>query len=392
MGNSKSTNSNSGTPPTLPNVSNNEADEVNYSPKNLKSNYDTQQISNQNQQQPDLNNFIVEGFLTKFINENDKDLPLLSVIVTIFSGSSYDDLFRQVPPVAAGGRISLYSLELDKVSKFFEEFQNPNVSQNNVIKTLAKEISELAPDSILFNFECCSGCENVEYHFPDTKSTMELIKYLLDKGNMVMCSDFAVKSLINDWDQILGPNPFVQVGQCSDFLELFFDPKVLQESPSKQLQMVGQLCETGTTNIHALSDTVVVGINKNNADNKFYTLSILTIITKTGEFKIDKQKDNSWSIGEKTGTIGHALLKFKSGGLLLISAGHWIELANLNVNINNLETAAKTNYGENNEYMEEINQIKCVSDKKEKEFRMNKMANRFVQQTAACNYSSFSKK
>lgn len=94
----------------------------------------------------------------------------------------------------------------------------------------------------------------------------------------------------------------------------------------------------------------------------------------------------------KKGTVGHALLKYKTGGILLLSAGHWIELSNLNVEINNLEEVAMKNYGSQNEYMQEINEIKQMdfSNVQEKKEKMNKIASKFVQQTAACNYSSFS--
>ena len=321
-------------------------------------------------------------------NENDLSLPLLSIIVTIFSDESYDDLFRQVPQVAPGGRISLYSLDLTRVSEFFSDLKNPEESKNEEIKLLVKEMEKVGPDAILFNFECCSGCYLMEYHFPQKKETLELIKYLVDKSHMVMCSDFAVKALIEDWNEILGPNPFRKLGECSDFLELFFEPKTLEESSSKQLQMVAQLCQSGSTHIHALMGTVVFGVNKEEAYNAEYNLSILTIVTKAGGFDTESQKENGWTIGEKNGTVGHAMLKYKSGGLMLLSAGHWIELSNLNANIDNLEEVAMKNYAMDEECMNEIKQIKSLERAEEKGERIQKMANRFVQQTAACNYKS----
>ena len=330
--------------------------------------------------------------LTKIPQKNDNDLtlPLLSVIVTIFSGTSYDDLFRQVPQVAPGGRISLYSLNLAQISEFFPDLKNPEASKNEEIKLLAKEMQEVGPDAILFNFECCSGCSAMEYHFPQKEQTLELIKYLLDKSHMVMCSDFAVKALIEDWNEILGPNPFRKLGECSDFLELFFEPKTLEESSSKQLQMVAQLCQSGSTHIHALGSTVVFGVNKEKADNAEYNLSILTIVTKAGGFDTETQKEHGWTIGENHGTVGHAMLKYKSGGLMLLSAGHWIELSNLNTNIEDLEEVAMKNYAMDVECMNEIKEIKSLEREEERGERIQKMANRFVQQTAPCNYQSSS--
>jgi len=54
---------------------------------------------------------------------------------------------------------------------------------------------------------------------------MKLMDYLIKKGCMIMCSDFAVKSLIADWNKkVLGPNPFVNLGECSDKMGLAFKP------------------------------------------------------------------------------------------------------------------------------------------------------------------------
>ena len=333
-------------------------------------------------------------FLKKNIKENTEDtnLPLLSVIITIFSGTSHDNLFRDVPQFASGGRISIYTLELDYISSFLKEMNNAESSSNENIINLDKEMREVSHDAILFNFECCSGCRKSDgFQFPDKKATLKLIKERLDKGNMVMCSDFAVKDLINDWNENLGPNPFIKVGELSagtTYVELFFEPKTLQECPSKQLQMVGQLCESGTTTIESMSHTIVIGINTKNIDNQIYKLSILTIVAQTDGYVIDPMSENTWTIGEKTGYIGHALLKYKSGGLLLVSSAHWIELSNLNVNIEKLEKVALINYGSDNDFYNEIEGIKQFSNEKQKEEKINMLAQKFIQQTAPCNYAS----
>lgn len=57
-----------------------------------------------------------------------------------------------------------------------------------------------------------------------------------------MFSDFSLKALINQWNsELLGPNPFVQVGQTSTAIELKFNKDRLLRSPSSQLQAVAQL-------------------------------------------------------------------------------------------------------------------------------------------------------
>jgi len=72
-------------------------------------------------------------------------------------------------------------------------------------------MKSIDPDSVLFNWECCSelSCGEV-FHFHDKEIVVNLINYLITKGHMVMCSDFATKALITDWNEkLLGPNPFV---------------------------------------------------------------------------------------------------------------------------------------------------------------------------------------
>lgn len=324
--------------------------------------------------------------LIKIPQGDDPALPLLSVIVTIFSSQSYDNLFREVKQVAANGRISLYSMSLLFIPQFLDHLQKVKLSENKVLLELEREMEEVSPDAILFNFECCEGCSHT---FPKCEETMKLIALGLERGNMVMCSDFAVKSLIKGWEKTLGPNPFVELGECSSFLEIYFDPKTLKDSPSKQLQMVGELNESGKTVIHALGGTVVFGLNKNcSFENDTYKLSILTVVTKTVGYEVQKEGINNAKIIENEGPIGHAILRYNSGGILLVSAGHWIELSNLNVNMDNLEKAAVGNYGEKNEYMKEIGEIKVMKDENLRKTKMNSLAKKFVQQTAACNYSS----
>lgn len=63
---------------------------------------------------------------------------------------------------------------------------------------------------------------------------------VLDKGHMVMFSDFSLKALIKNWDsKLLGPNPFVKTGQTSSAFELRFKADELKQCPSAQLQIVG---------------------------------------------------------------------------------------------------------------------------------------------------------
>jgi len=50
--------------------------------------------------------------------------------------------------------------------------------------------------------------------------------------------------------------------------------------------------------------------------------------------------ENQWEVDGKKGTIGHVMVTYKSGGIMILSAGHWVELSRLDVNFENLERVA----------------------------------------------------
>ena len=67
---------------------------------------------------------------------------------------------------------------------------------------------------------------------------------------MAMFSDFSLKSLINQWDQsYLGPNPFKKINSAEGNIQLSFNNDELKESPSAQLQIVGEMAEEGFCNV-----------------------------------------------------------------------------------------------------------------------------------------------
>jgi hypothetical protein len=84
---------------------------------------------------------------------------------------------------------------------------------------------------------------------------------------MVMCSDFSLKALINEWsEQHLGPNPFVEIGECKGLVRLHFNPEVLAGCSSAQLRKVGELCEEGAVDVMAMQGTIVYGVDRTKAD------------------------------------------------------------------------------------------------------------------------------
>lgn len=360
-------------------------------PTNMNSNNMFSQVPNMNsnktcflQTQPKLNKS--SHTLTKIDQQDDKTLPVVSIIVTIYEGSSYDNLFREIKQKAPEGRVSVYWLSPSYIEKFLQVLQNGLANVDNEkdlkedVKTLIKEMNDLEPDCVLFNWECCSAFSDA---FRENNPTMNLIKFLLDRKHMTMFSDFAMKSLIKCWDQsLLGPNPFVKIGECSGHLDLQFNSEELINCPSAQLKMVGKL-SNGSLSIHALGGTIVFTTveNQNNSINE-YTLKILTVVTKTEGYDVSKHYLNG-----QRGTIGHALITYKSGGVMIVSAGHWIELSNIDLSLEKLESVA--NMYDGNIYLNEINDIKNNSNFSAsiKSEMYNNMAKKFVQQSAPCNYS-----
>lgn len=76
---------------------------------------------------------------------------------------------------------------------------------------MVEQIKSLDSDCVVFNWECCSGYSNK--HFSEGPAVVyKFIDAMLKRNHMLMFSDFSLKALISSWDQeVLGPNPFVQV-------------------------------------------------------------------------------------------------------------------------------------------------------------------------------------
>lgn len=178
---------------------------------------------------------------------------------------------------------------------------------------------------------------------------------------------------------------------------LEFVPSELQnEEVPQQLQVVGELCaEHGHASVHAMSGTIVYTINPRRQHTEVYTLKVLTVTTcidgsaNCGEAnfgdddllsddfapkaastvtpssdEVDKIADEMadasdgcaypqammCKIGEgdgaKTGMAGHVTLTYASGGQLVTSMGHWIELTRINTSEEELFRVAAKNFGQ----------------------------------------------
>jgi len=186
--------------------------------------------------------------------------------------------------------------------------------------------------------------------------------------------------LLKDWDEkLLGNNPFVSIGICSGDMSLVFESETLAYCPSKQLQMVAGLSHAGKIKIGA-SGAPFMGVDAVKTDNNDYDLQVMTVAENTSN-NLPQDKDYTCQIRSTSGCVGHAVLKYRTGGCMVISAGHWISLNNITVDIKTLEKIAQENYGE--EYMNEINEIKKsfkTEAKKKEPIRPEIMENRVLEE------------
>jgi len=313
----------------------------------------------------------------------DPNAEVLSLIVTCHDGSSYDGLFNEEKQEVPEGIVTVYTSDpsflLTIHHRLEEEFkENPDEnrkSDNEVLEKIVKEIKDLDPENVLFNLECSSGFQE-----GFSKELYPFFKFCLDRGFMLMFSDFAMKGLIKTWNEsLLGPCPFVTLMTCSGSINLKFEPNSLKESPSTQLELVGNLCESGVCSINTLGGTIVFGVDQSKLSTDLYDVEVMTIVTNINT----KVKTNCCTIGGETGTVGHAIVRYKTGGILIASAGHWIELKNLgNVSEAKIEEIAQQyNSGGKSEYMTEYNDLQNYTGE-EREMKKQKLVSQMVQKSA----------
>lgn len=186
-----------------------------------------------------------------------------------------------------------------------------------------KEIHKLDADCTVFNWECSSGYSNNSFT-EGAHLVMKLVGHVIANKHMAMFSDFSLKALIAQWDEkALGPNPFKKMAsEFSETVVLKFEPATLKESPSAQLQSVGDLSDGGRCNVHCLGGTIVYSIDQKKTDHNRYRLQILTVAENA---PVDSPQ-LLCQIKNAKGAAGHILLTYPNGGKLLTSMGHWVEL------------------------------------------------------------------
>jgi hypothetical protein len=311
-------------------------------------------------------------------NNSDGESKLDSLIISICSGSSFDDLYHRIKPETEDGKhIDVYRMTPSSAmyTSFMKLSKDPTAkvdlkedSKKNLLELL-KGIQSLSdnPDSVIFNWECCSGCNDKGFCVSET---IIFLKFLLDHGHGTMFSDFSLKALIGTWDEeLLGPCPFARVGTFSNSMNLVFNPKNLLDCPSQQLQIVGKLSTNGICAVSAMSSTILYAVDHTKLEHDKYILNNLSMVTGINntnveglesfgivnvldypkaeyEFKINfdsedlkeseddddatiKNKKSFQSIAAMSGFAGHTFLGYPTGGYIITSCGHWIELMNL---------------------------------------------------------------
>lgn len=71
-----------------------------------------------------------------------------------------------------------------------------------------------------------------------------------------------------------------------------------------------------------MGGTIQYCVDSSKINHKHYNLQVLTVVSN---IKPPKKQYIS-KVGQFEGSAGHVLLKYPTGGMILTSMGHWIEL------------------------------------------------------------------
>lgn len=288
--------------------------------------------------------------------DNTANMPVVAVVVTVHDGSSYDPLFREYRQESAEGRVSVWEASTPALGALLDLLQSESAptAPGDPVTELAAELAAVNADSVVFNWECCSGCSDAG--FADTRVVLRAIEVLLSRGHTLMFSDFSLKALTGAWSRretpsSFGPCPLVKIGEFGARFELRFDAKALQSCGSAQLERVGDLCENGEASVVAMGGTIAYTLDADVLRAAPYRAELLTVATAyEGTSALKKfagalQGARVCVIGSHRGAAGHVRLRFPNGGSVLLSCGHWVELVKLDVTAERLVQVAEREYG-----------------------------------------------
>jgi len=325
--------------------------------------------------------------------DGDETKKPCAVIATFLSGHSYDCLFQNVlqcspdpertVPVFMFDYIHIQPI-LARLRKQTLKFERETA---RIIDDFAQCIADVENDCVLFNFECCSSCSEQGFGQMEHKADiMELLRWIISNRHNAMFGDFSLKSLITEWESaILGPNPFINLGECSTSISLRFDCEVLQACPNAQLQNVGRMCHEGHAVLTAMPSTIVYSVLPGNPQTDVYSLHILTIAERSGGFT-RRGSTPLLQIGNRKGTAGHIMLRYTTGACIFTSAGHWIELAHLDVSEEGVIKTSELHFG--SDYAKQIKaEVEMISSEEQRRQFIQEQARQIVQSSAPCCYS-----
>lgn len=276
-------------------------------------------------------------FPRRIFTEGWDTKPPCAVIVTIRSNGSYDRMFRDVLQHSPNRdySVALFEMDYETISTFFSylitEGSIPDQDSKTAIRQVMDAIELVDPGSVLFNFECCAFCTRKEFRGMRDK-LMQFLRALINRGYMAMFSDFSLKGLIAQWDPaLLGPNPFHHIGKCEDHIELVFDCNELRNCASAQLRNLGSLYDgIGKATMKCMGNNIIYTLREpRQYEHALYTVDVLSIATDFGKFwTLDpkQHKMRKLYLNDQVGYAGHVMLTYRSGGRILASAGHWMDL------------------------------------------------------------------
>ena len=102
----------------------------------------------------------------------------------------------------------------------------------------------------------------------------------------------------------------------------------------------------GTAHVHAMSSTITYTVNKKAAAASGYVMDVLTVMTAMDgrSARVPRHQLTRDSKGN-AGAAGHVSLTYPSGGVLLASAGHWIELQKVHTDEKTFFQSVMNDYG-----------------------------------------------
>lgn len=232
-------------------------------------------------EQPETNLF--DKILPTFQENNSID-EIKSFVLNFSDGCSYDNAFQRY--------ISRHQIvkttKTEKIYNLCDKLIDDNEQLDNDVNELIQCINKYGYENTTINFECCSnyvyGKSNIFINEKISSYVIKFIVHMLSKGSQVICADFALKALINCWDeQIFGVKcPFVNIDTITGELIVKYNVDFCKETVFPQLKTIAELSEyddknNASINIFAMSGTICYTIS-DDIDNNI-SLDILSVAT-----------------------------------------------------------------------------------------------------------------